>query len=120
MRNYETKTFDYVDKETGAHVVKATTTYAGRTVSAFAKCIPSDTFDLQFGKDVAIKRLEIKIAQKRAASMKRRADMYEKVVEDFERQIRFMKSEIEKARIAEGDRRVEISDLEAELDKMLH
>ena len=45
--------------------VTATTMYAGSLISATAKCDPSDTFNEEFGKKLAEKRLEYKIAKKR-------------------------------------------------------
>ena len=51
-KNYDVKVFDYVEKATGAHIVKAVTTYEGKAVYAFAKCDPEDTFDYEFGKNL--------------------------------------------------------------------
>lgn len=118
MRNYETKVFDYVDKKTGAHVVKATTMYAGKPVSAFAKCDPKDTFDLKFGKKVACKRLDIKIAMKRHASMVAYAKLCKQRLEWSEMERRRAQKAMERAEIAAVDRICEAKDLEAELAAM--
>jgi hypothetical protein len=120
MRNYETKIYDYVDKKTGAHIVKATTMYAGKTISAFSKCDPRDTFDLKFGTDVALKRLDIKIAQKRQASMMAYAKFCKQNLEWIEIEKRRVKKAMEKAEVFAFDRKVEIKDLEAELAEMLN
>ena len=119
MRNYETKVYTYVDQSTGAHVVKATTMYAGKVVSAFAKCDPNDTFDLKFGTDVALLRLDYKIALKRAASMDRRAAMYEAAIKDAYNCIKHMQKEQRNARICATDRRVEAKELELKLKDKL-
>lgn len=119
MRNYETKVFDYIDKKTGAHIVKATTMYAGKPVSAFAKCDPSDNFDLKFGTDVALKRLDIKIAMKRHASMVAYAKMCKQHLDWIEVERRRAQKAMERAEIAAVDRICEAKDMEAELNEML-
>jgi hypothetical protein len=119
MRNYETKTFDYIDKKTGAHIVKAETMYAGKPVSAFAKCAPSDTFSLAFGKEVALRRLDHKIALKRAASMKAYAKFCRMNLELIENEKRRVKTALQRAEVAYSDRMVEARDLDIEIAKML-
>ena len=119
MRNYETKIFDYIDKKTGAHIVKATTMYAGKPVSAYSKCDPSDTFDLKFGTDVALKRLDIKIAYKRAASMREYSKFCRMNLEFIENEKRRVKGALQRAEVAYSDRMVEAKDMEAELAAML-
>lgn len=47
------------------NTVTATTMYAGKLISATAKCGPFDTFDEEIGKKLAEKRLEYKVAKKR-------------------------------------------------------
>lgn len=53
--------------------VIATTTYCGKPVRAIAKCNPEDEYDRQFGEDLALARLNLKVAKKR------RARSYEKM-----------------------------------------
>ena len=118
MRNYETKVFDYVDKKTGAHIVKATTMYAGKPVSAFSKCDPSDNFSLAFGTAVALKRLDIKIAKKRQASMLAYAKLCKQNLDWIEIEKRRVKSALERAEVAALDRKVEASEMQIELAKM--
>lgn len=119
MRNYETKVFDYVDKKTGAHIVKAETMYAGKPVSAFAKCDPNDNFSLAFGTAVALKRLDYKIAKKRQASMLAYAKMCKQNLEWLEIERRRIKAALERAEVAALDRKVEASEMQIELAKML-
>ncbi len=120
MRNYETKIYDYVDKKTGAHVVKATTMYAGKVVSAYSKCNPEDTFDLKFGTAVALKRLDIKIAQKRHASMLTYAKFCKMNLEFIELEKRRTKRAMERAEVAALDRKLEAKQLETELAELLN
>ena len=47
--------------------VFAVSTYAGKTVKGTAKCDPRDTFDLNFGKELAAARCAAKVAKKRKA-----------------------------------------------------
>jgi hypothetical protein len=118
MRNYETKVYDYVDKKTGAHVVKATTMYAGKTVSAFGKCDPSDNFDFNFGEQLAMKRLDLKIAQKRQASMLAYAKFCKMNLEFIDTTRRRTKTAMERAEVAALDRKLEVKQLEAEIVEM--
>ena len=119
MRNYETKIYNYIDKTTGAHIVKAETMYAGKPVSAFAKCDPADNFDLKFGTNVALKRLDLKIARKRAASMKEYAKFCRMNLEFIEIEKRRVKGALQRAEVAYSDRMVEAKELEDEIAAML-
>lgn len=119
MRNYETKIYDYIDKKTGSHVVKATTMYAGKTVSAYSKCRPNDVFDLKFGTEVAKKRLDIKIAKKRYSSMITYAKFCKSNLELIDIEKRRTKTAMERAKVAALDRKVEANKLETELADML-
>ena len=47
--------------------VIATTNYCGKPVRAVAKCNPEDKYDKQFGEDLALARLNLKVAKKRRA-----------------------------------------------------
>ena len=84
MRKYETKFYNYTEKNSGRQVVKATTLFAGKPINAFAKCDPADTFDKEFGEKVAEKRLDIKITKKNAASCRRRARVYAGLITELE------------------------------------
>jgi hypothetical protein len=119
MRNYDTKVYDYIDKATGAHVVKATTMYAGKQVSAVSKCDPEDVFDLKFGTDVALKRLDIKIALKRAASTREHTKFCQMNLELIENEKRRVSKSLERAKVAEADRRVEANELKKQLAELL-
>ena len=57
--------YSYIDKQTGANVIVAASTYAGKVVKGVAKCDPSDTYDFQKGKELAAARCAEKIALKR-------------------------------------------------------
>ena len=54
--------------------VIAVTSFARRPVRATAKCDPRDTFDVEFGKALAIARCDVKVADKRLAAAKKRLD----------------------------------------------
>jgi hypothetical protein len=119
MRNYATKVYNYVDKKTGVHIVKAVTIYAGRYVEAIAKCDPTDTFDLEFGTKIALTRLDLKIAKKRQVSMKAWANASKEYLEYLKAQERKARKANEYAEVAVLDRKVEIKKLEAALAEML-
>ena len=74
MKNYPIEKYQfktYTDKPTGAKVVVAISTYAGRIVRGVAKCHPSDNYDLETGKKIAAVRCAEKIARRR----EKRAEM---------------------------------------------
>lgn len=119
MRNYETKVYDYIDKKTGQHIVKARTMYAGKSVTAVAKCDPADTFDLEFGKALALKRLDVKIAEKRAASMKAYAKFCRMNLEFIEIEKRRTKNALQRAEVSYSDRMVEAKQYADEIKAML-
>ncbi len=119
MRNYETKVYDYIDKKTGAHIVKATTMYAGKTISAYSKCDPNDTFDLEFGTKVALKRLDQKIALKRASSMKAYAKFCQMNLDFIEIEERRIRKAFERTWVAYSDRMAEARELEKEIAEIL-
>ena len=54
--------------------VIAVTSFARRPVRSIAKCDPRDTFDVEFGKALAIARCDVKVADKRLAAAKKRLD----------------------------------------------
>ena len=119
MRNYSTNTYDYVEKSTGIHVVKAATIYEGKTVYALAKCDPEDNFDLEFGKKLALKRLDQKIALKRAAHSKEFIRFCEKNLEFIEVERKRLRKTIEDAKTARLDRLVEANMYNREINEML-
>lgn len=52
--------------------VFAVSTFAGKTVKGVAKCDPRDTFDEDYGKELAAARCAEKIAKKRLARAKKK------------------------------------------------
>ena len=54
------------------NTVIAVSTYAGRTVKAYAKCDPRDSYDEQAGKELAAARCNARIADKREARARRK------------------------------------------------
>ena len=119
MRNYSTHTYDYVEKSTGIHVVKAVTIYEGKAVYALAKCDPNDNFDLEFGKKLALKRLDQKIALKRTAHSKEFVRFCERNLEFVELERKRLRKMIEDAKTARLDRLVEANMLDKEIKEML-
>ena len=57
--------YNYKYYSNGKNLVIAKSTYAGKTVKGIAKCDPSDTFDIEYGKKIAEARCDYKIAKKR-------------------------------------------------------
>ena len=120
MRNYETKVYTYIDKKTGQQIVKALTMYAGKSVSAIAKCDPQDAFSLDFGTQLALKRLDYKIAKKRAASMRSYVKFCQMNLEAVTIEMRRIKTALERAKVACSDRLVEASQYEADIAELLN
>ena len=48
-----------------SNVVEALSSYGGEIVRGVAKCSPEDTFDLEFGMQLASARCDLKVAEKR-------------------------------------------------------
>ena len=119
MRNYEIKTYDYVDKKTGAHIVKAVTMYAGRPITAIAKCDPEDVFNLELGARIALKRLDLKIANKRVADMRNYVKYCQTNLDFLEVEAKRIKKARDKAEIFVFDRKHEIDELEKQLEELL-
>lgn len=65
-KNYKIYTHD--------NEVIAVTSFARRPVRAVAKCDPRDTFNVEFGKALAVARCDVKVADKRLAAAKKRLD----------------------------------------------
>lgn len=62
MKNYPREKYKIF---VGPNKVVAVSTYAGRKVRGVAKCAPEDDFDIEKGKNLAIARCALKIAEKR-------------------------------------------------------
>lgn len=59
---------------THGNEVVAVTSFARRPVRAVAKCDPRDTFNVEFGKALAVARCDVKVADKRLVAAKKRLD----------------------------------------------
>jgi hypothetical protein len=92
--------------------------YAGKSVSAVAKCDPRDVFDYEFGAQLALMRLDQKIAIKRAMSMKNYIKFCEMNLEFIETEKRRIQRALERATISYGDRRVEAKQCEDRIAEM--
>jgi hypothetical protein len=66
--------YTYTEPITGCKCVKAVTNYVGQTLFAIAKCDPTDEFNQEFGEKLATMRLNLKIAKRRVAFAKERAE----------------------------------------------
>ena len=120
MRNYDVKVYEYTDKDTGVHVVKATTNYNGKTISTVAKCDPEDTFDFELGTKIALMRLDRKMARKRAAALKEYIAFCRKNLAIIEREKHRIEKAIQRADLAYFDCKVEVNQYEIELTELLN
>lgn len=118
MKN-EIKVFDYVDKKTGCHVVKAVTTYKGSPVMAIAKCDPADTFDLQVGTNLATLRLEQKVAKKRYSYRKAYLAELKKNLAWIEQDRNMLIKLIEREAVYCADCRVDLHNIDLDLQRSL-
>ena len=119
MRNYETQLHEYTETSTGKRVIKAVTKYAGKAVFAFAKCNPEDNFDIEFGTKLALKRLDLKIAKKRAASAARKAANCQRDLNCLKIETKRVTKLADSFKILAANRKVEINELETEIANML-
>ena len=70
MKNYPREKYKIF---VGPNKVVAVSTYAGRKVRGVAKCAPEDAFDVEKGKNLAIARCALKIAEKRLKRANKKA-----------------------------------------------
>jgi hypothetical protein len=119
MKNYDIRVYDYIEKATGVHIVKAVTTYEGKAIYAFAKCSPEDKFDLEFGVKLAVLRLDKKLAKKRYALRKAHLGCLKENLEWINQDKRKLVKLIEKEEVICADRRVELYNAEVELKNLL-
>ena len=104
------KVYTYSDKETGAKIIAAVSTYAGKTVKAYAKCDPRDSYDEAAGKKLAAARCNAKIAVKRQARAVRKvAEAQLQAAKDY---LEKMKRYAADAHVEEDIARAELFDLE--------
>ena len=119
MKDYTVKIYDYIESSTGIHVVKAVTIYADKTIYAFAKCDPEDEFNIELGKKIATKRLDLKIKKIRTRAAQQRAKYCKKMLEYYKHEVKRMTKALETSEVSFADFKVEINELETELAEML-
>lgn len=87
MTNYPLEKYHFYNKGT---TTIAISTYGGKTVKGTAKVDPRDSFDPEFGKDLAAARCNLKIAEKRKARAKQKMEEALALIEDAERHYKKM------------------------------
>lgn len=66
IEKYQFKVFEKTNEDgSKSSVVVALSTYAGKVVKGVAKCIASDAFSLEKGKQLAAARCDLKVCKKR-------------------------------------------------------
>ena len=102
------KFYHYTGKD-GKDTIAAVSSYAGKTVKAYAKCDPRDSFDEQSGRTLAAARCNAKVAEKREARARRKVveaqrklddarryyENMEKYLDDAQREYNLAKMELE-------------------------
>lgn len=119
MKNFPVNFVTYFDKKKQCNAVKAITTYGGRYVSAIAYTHPNDTFNEELGKQIALTRLQAKIAKKKADGWARKAKQCSIEVAYANDYIKRMNKEADRALVNSSNFRVEQKDLEKKLDELL-
>lgn len=117
--NLDIKTYTYKEANTGRIVVKAVTTYCGKTVCAYAKCDPVDTFDEKFGKDVAELRLRSKILKKSSKGFKARAKACDENIKWCRNELKLLKKTKDRASATAIDRLVEAKEIDDHIKSLL-
>ena len=73
IEKYQFKVFEQKNEDgTKSSVVIALSTYAGKVVKGVAKCIATDPFDLEKGKQLAAARCDYKVCSKRLKRAKKK------------------------------------------------
>ena len=111
MRAKNVKLYEYVEKETGRKVVKATSTFDDKAVWAYAKCDTMDEYDIAFGTALAENRLDTKLTKKQLSLAKRK-------VKDYEDYIEFLRAELKRATKAHDWAKGAVLDLKVELEML--
>lgn len=83
IEKYNYVTYDQKNKDGSiTKVIVAMSTYCGKLVKGVAKCMATDSYDLEVGKRLAAARCDFKVCEKRK---KRAAKKYHDVSEKLER-----------------------------------
>lgn len=81
-------TFKHFDtRKDGTHVTMAITKFAGKTVKAFAKCQPTDTYSEEVGEKIAAARLAVLIAERQYVLDAHRVDEAKRNVTEANRRL---------------------------------
>ena len=72
-------------------IVVCTSTYAGKVVRGVAKCNPEDTFDYEYGCQLAKARCDIKVAAKRIKNARNR--LFEAMNNSYDAQMEIDKAQ---------------------------
>lgn len=100
-------------REDGVKEISASTTYAGKTVKAVAKCNPIDSFSEEYGKDLAAARCNLKVSKKR---VKNAIKSYDKACKDYAKVVKRMSDMMAYIDDAEKD----LLDAEKFLENVIH
>ena len=83
IEKYQFKVYEHINEDnTKSSIVMAISTYNGKIVKGVAKCMSSDSFDLETGKKLAAARCDLKVCEKRKKALeKKRAEIAKKLQE---------------------------------------
>ena len=104
MKPVDIKLYTYTEPITGCKCVKAVTNYVGQNMFAIAKCDPIDEFDQEFGEKLATTRLNIKIAKRRIALAKERAEYAAEYKDFLEKELRRVNASIKREEASINER----------------
>ena len=108
------KFYHYTGKD-GKDTIAAVSSYAGKTVKAYAKCDPRDSFDEQSGKTLAAARCNAKVAEKREARARRKVVEAQRKLDDARRYYENMARYLDDAKKEFSQANIEVTKLEQKL-----
>ena len=108
------KFYHYTGKD-GEDTIAAVSTYAGKTVKAYAKCDPRDSFDEKSGKILAAARCNAKVAEKREARARRKVIDAQRQLDAARHYYENMARYLDDAQREASQAKIEVSQLEKKL-----
>lgn len=98
IEKYDFKTYEKTNPDgTKTTVVIALTTYRGKVVKGVAKCMESDDFSLEKGKELAAARCDLKVCHKRMRRLYGKTNEVFKNLENTGRMFDKMKTSLDKS-----------------------
>lgn len=116
IEKYQFKVFEKNNKDgSKSSVIVALSTYSGKVVKGVAKCLESDSFDLEKGTKLAAARCDYKVCEKRCKRAKKKYAEAVKMLKELEEYTRKMSNYYSAANYECTESKLRLKTIEAEL-----